>query len=92
MANGTYYYKEISAPDGYIIDNGMKEFKITEENKVAKATVTNKMIKGILEITKLDDSRLAIKGVKFNILASDKKTVIATFGRAEGFLRPTIRD
>ena len=77
-ANGTYYYKEISAPDGYIVDSTMKEFKITEENKIAKETVTNKKIRGTLEITKLDDSRVAIEGVKFNILASDKKTVIET--------------
>ena len=78
MANGTYYYKEISAPDGYIVDSTMKKFKITEENKIAKVTVTNKKIRGTLEITKLDDSRVAIEGVKFNILASDKKTVIET--------------
>ena len=78
MANGTYYYKEISAPDGYIVDSTMKEFKITEENKIAKVTVPNKKIRGTLEITKLDDSRVAIEGVKFNILASDKKTVIET--------------
>ena len=78
IANGTYYYKEISAPDGYIVDSTMKEFKITEENKIAKVTVTNKKIRGTLEITKLDDSRVAIEGVKFNILASDKKTVIET--------------
>ena len=78
MANGTYYYKEISAPDGYIVDSTMKEFKITEENKIAKVTVTNKKIRGTLEIAKLDDSRVAIEGVKFNILASDKKTVIET--------------
>ena len=78
MANGTYYYKEISAPDGYIVDSTMKEFKITEENKIAKVTVTNKKIRGTLEITKLDDSRVAIEGVKFNILASDKKSVIET--------------
>ena len=78
MANGTYYYKEISAPDGYIVDSTMKEFKITEENKIAKETVTNKKIRGTLEITKLDDSRVAIEGVKFNILASDKKTVLET--------------
>ena len=78
MANGTYYYKEISAPDGYIVDSTMKEFKITEENKIAKVTVTNKKIRGTLEITKLDDSRVAIEGVKFNILANDKKTVIET--------------
>ena len=78
MANGTYYYKEISAPDGYIVDSTMKEFKITEENKIAKVTVTNKKIRGTLEITKLDDSRVAIEGVKFNILASDKKAVIET--------------
>ena len=77
MQNGTYYYKEVSAPEGYIVDSSMKEFKITDENKVAKVTVTNKMIRGKLEITKLDDTRLAIKDVKFNILASDKKTVIA---------------
>ena len=78
MANGTYYYKEISAPDGYIVDSTMKEFKITEENKIAKETVTNKKIRGTVEITKLDDSRVAIEGVKFNILGSDKKTVIET--------------
>src|SRR5574344_508 len=78
VVNGTYYYKEISAPDSYVVDNTMKEFKITSENKVAKVTVTNKQITGKLEITKLDDSRVSIEGVKFNILASDKKTIIET--------------
>ena len=38
----------------------------------------NKKITGKLEITKLDDTRVGIKGVKFNILANDKKTVIET--------------
>jgi len=76
MANGTYYYKEVTTPDGYVTDNKMYEFKITDNVKIAKVTVTNKKIRGTLEITKLDDSRVGIKDVVFNILASDKKTVI----------------
>ena len=37
---GTYYYKEVEAPEGYVLDNTEHEFKI-ENEKVIEAVVYN---------------------------------------------------
>lgn len=78
LPKGKYTFKEISAPEKYQMDTKSYEFEIVNSGDKVQKTVTNTLIQGKLEITKLDDSRIGIKGVKFNILASDKKTVIET--------------
>lgn len=74
---GTYYFKEISAPEGYIMDETLYRFKLDEENRTFYTTVTNERYKGSLLIVKTDEDNTPIKGVKFNIL-DENKEVIAT--------------
>ncbi|MDO4283657.1 MAG: SpaA isopeptide-forming pilin-related protein, partial [Clostridia bacterium] len=72
---GTYYYKEVSAPDKYVMDTTEYKFKLTETNNVITKTVVNKMIKGSLKIIKVDENDTPLKGVKFEILDANKKVV-----------------
>ena len=74
---GTYYYQEVEAPDYVQIDTNKYEFKITENNQVIEKEITNKTIKGKIEITKIDNNTNKIANVKFNIL-NEKGEVIQT--------------
>ena len=74
---GTYYYQEVEAPDYVQIDTNKYEFKITENNQVIEKEITNKTIKGKIEITKIDNNANKIANVKFNIL-NEKGEVIQT--------------
>ena len=38
---GTYYYREVEAPNGYIMDTKEYEFKITSRDQVINKTVYN---------------------------------------------------
>lgn len=38
---GTYYYREYEAPEGYILDETMHKFEISEDGQVIKAEMTN---------------------------------------------------
>ena len=38
---GKYYYREISAPDKYIVDSKEKSFKLTDNGEIFEATVYN---------------------------------------------------
>ena len=38
---GKYYYREISAPDKYIVDNKEKSFKLSDNGEIFEATVYN---------------------------------------------------
>lgn len=53
---GTYYYQEYDAPEGYVIDETLHEFKILENGKVVMAEMTNRKITGSIIITKTDIS------------------------------------
>ena len=72
---GTYYYREVEAPDNVYMDTKEYKFKITETNTVIVKTVVNKLIEGSLKIIKVDENDTPLKGVKFEILDSDKKVV-----------------
>ena len=72
---GTYYYKEIEAPDNYVIDSNKHEFKLDTKDQVLKIDVVNEKIKGSLKITKVDDLNNTIANVKFNILDSNGNVV-----------------
>ncbi|MDO4282847.1 MAG: SpaA isopeptide-forming pilin-related protein, partial [Clostridia bacterium] len=75
LAVGTYYYKEISGPANIIIDNTTYVFKLTETNQVVTKTVVNKLVKGHIEILKVDENNTPLEGVKFQILDSKKNVV-----------------
>ncbi|MEG0510548.1 MAG: SpaA isopeptide-forming pilin-related protein, partial [Clostridia bacterium] len=72
---GTYFYKEVSAPSGIIIDTKEYEFKIETDGQVVIKNIVNEVVKGNLKIVKVDDADKALAGVTFEILNSDKKVV-----------------
>lgn len=72
---GTYYFKEISAPEGYIMDETMYKFTVDAENRTFYKTVTNDRYKGTLLIVKTDDEQTPLQGVKFNILDAEGNVI-----------------
>lgn len=80
LKEGTYYYKEVSAPDGYITVKiaDMKPIAIgygANQNKVYTETIVNKPIKGRVRIVKVGEDNVVIKGAEFDIKDSNGKVV-----------------
>ena len=65
LAIGKYFYREISAPDIYEIDDTPYPFKITENDDIVKAEMTNKKKSGSIKVTKSTTGNLNIEGIKF---------------------------
>lgn len=65
LAIGKYFYKEISAPDIYEIDDTPYPFEITENDDIVKAEMTNKKKSGSIKVTKTTTGNLNIEGIKF---------------------------
>ncbi|WP_148629473.1 SpaA isopeptide-forming pilin-related protein, partial [Bacillus sp. E214] len=60
LSFGTYYLKEIQAPEGYELLTGMKEIIVNEENPDAEITLENvrkEEPKGSIEFTKVDKEK-----------------------------------
>ena len=76
LQKGTYYYREVKAPDNIVIDNNIYEFKIEEENQIVVKNIVNNYKKGKIEIYKIDkEDKKPISGVKFEILNESKEVV-----------------
>lgn len=76
LEKGTYTYKEVSVPDGYIMDTETRTFSITEKNSVVRETITNEKIVGKLQILKVgDDEKKPLEGAEFEIYDSNKKVI-----------------
>lgn len=65
LAIGKYFYREISAPDIYEIDDTPYPFEITENDDIVKAQMTNKKKSGSIKVTKSTTGNLNIEGIKF---------------------------
>ena len=65
LAIGKYFYREISAPDIYEIDDTAYPFEITENDEIVKAEMTNKKKSGSIKVTKSTTGNLNIEGIKF---------------------------
>ena len=65
LAIGKYFYREISAPDIYEIDDSPYQFEITENDDIVKAEMTNKKKSGSIKVTKTTTGNLNIEGIKF---------------------------
>lgn len=65
LAIGKYFYREISAPDIYEIDDTPYPFEITENDDIVKAEMTNKKKSGFIKVTKSTTGNLNIEGIKF---------------------------
>lgn len=76
LEKGTYTYKEVSVPDGFIMDTETRTFSITEKNSVVRETITNEKIVGKLQILKVgDDENKPLEGAEFEIYDSNKKVI-----------------
>ena len=65
LAIGKYFYREISAPDIYEIDDTPYQFEITENDDIVKAEMTNKKKSGSIKVTKTTTGNLNIKDIRF---------------------------
>ena len=73
---GNYTYVETVAPLGYIVNSIAEPFTIKANGHVVVEEVTNEVMKGSLEITKIDAvTKAPLQGAKFNVLNSVGKVV-----------------
>ena len=84
LEKGTYYYKEVEVPEGYILDSTEYEFNITNKGQVVSEKVVNYTAKGSLKIVKYDSNGKVLSNVKFNILDADKNVVDTIITNSEG--------
>lgn len=76
----TYYYRETSAPKGYVIDSTIHSITIGDgtenENLTEEVTVENETSLGYIEITKTDDAipAVPIEGIGFTLYQADGTT------------------
>ena len=72
---GTYYFREVNAPEGYLINDQDVKFEITEAHNwddPFEVTFSDSPEKGRIEVTKTDElSGDALEGTVFNIVAAD---------------------
>lgn len=87
----TYWYKEASAPDKYVLDETVRSVKVgtgTENTDQSKtATVYNSLKLGNIVLTKQDDSIPArrLDGVEFTLwTADDDGNAVAAYKKADG--------
>ena len=79
---GSYTYQEISAPEGYVVDDTKYPITITTETLNITETRTNALAKGSLTINKVDaDTGKALAGVTYRLFDSaGNKVADATSG------------
>ena len=75
LALGSYTYQEISAPEGYVVDDTKYQITITTETLNITETRTNTMAKGSLTVRKVDVTGSPLAGAELLLETStDGKT------------------
>ena len=64
LALGSYTYQEISAPEGYVVDDTKYQITITAENLNITETRTNTIVKGSLTVRKVDVTGAPLAGAE----------------------------
>ena len=67
---GSYTYQEVSAPDGYVVDNTKYQITITTETLNITETRTNTMAKGSLTVRKVDVTGSPLAGAELMLETS----------------------
>lgn len=78
LQEGTYYYKELSAPDGYITTkiSEMKPININYQTlPIYEETIVNEPILGQVKVHKIDEENKVIEGAEFDIKDSNGNVV-----------------
>ena len=77
LSLGSYTYQEISAPDGYVVDNTKYPITITTETLNITETRTNALAKGSLTVNKVDaDTGKALAGVTYRLFDSTGNKIV----------------
>ncbi len=68
---GIYTMQETKAPKGYLLSNKVWDINITEDGKVYSYDITNDVIKGKLQIVKVDseNEEKPVEGAGFDVIA-----------------------
>ena len=85
---GTYEIREVTAPNGYVINKEPIPFEVKKDNETKTITVDNKIITGNVEVKKVDSEfpDMIIQGAQFGLFQGDKKIAEATTG-ADGIAK-----
>lgn len=79
LESGTYYYQEVQALEGYLLDDRLYQFTVDENstNNVIEVTVSNTPVdtpkKFVIE--KVDNTGLPLAGATFKLLNSNKEEI-----------------
>jgi len=75
LMKGDYFMKELSAPEGYAVDDTMIPFAITGQEEVVEITVSNHKGFGTLKVIKHGEDNALLSGVDFEVYraSSDEK-------------------
>ena len=70
---GTYYFKEIKAPTGYMLSDELLTVTVTEAQKAAKVSFYNERKKGTISIKKISDrlKERGLSGAEFSLYEKD---------------------
>ncbi|MBY0756316.1 LPXTG cell wall anchor domain-containing protein [Clostridium sardiniense] len=69
-------FKEIKAPNKYVLDGKEYFATITDKQQTIELTVTNRIIKGSISIHKIDkETKEPLQGVEFDVLDINEKVV-----------------
>ena len=72
---GSYYYAEIAALPGYVLDSTLYPISITEGGQLVTATATNILARGNVSVLKTDETGAALPGVHFTLTDSAGQVV-----------------
>ncbi len=83
-----YYVEEITPPEGYVLDSTRHEFTIksADDIKNISKTLYNNIIKGSIELYKVDDDMKPLKGVEFTLYDSKGDKVISSESNDKGIV------
>lgn len=75
LSLGDYFYAETASLAGYLFDSSLKSASITENGQTVQVSATNKLIKGSLRITKVDEAGNPLPGVTFALYDSSQNSI-----------------
>lgn len=67
LPKGSYYLKELAAPEGYTVTDELLPFSIETQGQMAELTVTNGAGFGTVEIKKTGEDSELLSGVQFDV-------------------------
>jgi len=86
---GNYTIKETKAPEGYVLSSEVLSAAITENGSTVKAnpeSISNRRIRGSIEIKKLDQDKKPLKGAEFTLYNVEGKELETSVSGEEGIV------